>query len=54
VNDIETAAAFEIAEDSLTAAKQLLKRYFNAQIYDLRIGHRDVRSFGFHTPKIFV
>jgi hypothetical protein len=44
--DIETAA-YEIAEDSLTAAKQLLKRYPNAQIYGLRIGHRGVHSFGF-------
>ncbi len=47
--DIETAA-YEIAEDSLTAAKQLLKRYPNAQIYGLRIGHRGVHSFGFHAP----
>jgi hypothetical protein len=47
--DIETAA-YEIAEDSLTAAKQLLKRYPNAQIYGLRIGHRGIHSFGFHAP----
>jgi hypothetical protein len=46
VNDIETAA-YEIAEDSLTAAKQLLKRYPDAQIYGLRIGHR-----GFHAPTV--
>jgi hypothetical protein len=51
VIDIETAA-FEIAEDSLTAAKQLLKRYPNAQIYGLRIGHRGVHSFGFHAPNV--
>jgi hypothetical protein len=44
--DIETAT-YEIAEDSLTAAKQLLKCYPNAQIYGLRIGHRGVHSFGF-------
>jgi hypothetical protein len=51
--DIETAA-YEIAENSLTAAKQLLKRYPNAQIYGLRIGHRGVHSFGFHAPNISV
>jgi hypothetical protein len=51
VNDIETAS-YEIAEDSLTAAKQLLKRYPDAQIYGLRIGHRGIHSFGFHAPNI--
>jgi hypothetical protein len=50
--DIETAA-YEIAEDSLTAAKQLLKRYPDAQIYGLRIGHRGIHSFGFHAPTVF-
>jgi hypothetical protein len=49
VNDIETAA-YEIAANSLTATKQLLKRYPNAQIYGIRIGHRGIHSFGFHTP----
>jgi hypothetical protein len=44
VNDIETAA-FEIAKDSLNIAKQLLKRYSNAQI-----GHHSVHSFGFYAP----
>jgi hypothetical protein len=49
--DIDTTA-YEIAEDSLTAAKQLIKRYPNAQIYGLRIGHRGVHSFGFHATSI--
>jgi hypothetical protein len=38
--DIETGA-FEIANDSLTAAKQLLKRHPEAQIFRIRIGHGD-------------
>jgi hypothetical protein len=47
--DIETAA-FEVADDSLTAAKKLLKRYPDAQIFGIRIGHRAVHRFGFRTP----
>jgi hypothetical protein len=47
--DIETGA-FEVAEDSLTAAKQLLKRYPNAQIFGIRIGHPAVHRFGFCSP----
>jgi isochorismate synthase EntC len=47
--DIETGA-FEVALDSLAAAKQLLKRYPNAQIFGIRIGHRAVHRFGFHSP----
>lgn len=47
--DIETAA-FEVADDSLTAAKQLLKRYPEAQIFGIRIGHRAVHRFGFRSP----
>jgi hypothetical protein len=47
--DIETGA-FEVADDSLTAAKQLLKRYPDAQIYGVRIGHRAVHRFGFRSP----
>lgn len=47
--DIETGA-FEVADDSLTAAKQLLKRYPNAQILGIRIGHRAVHRFGFYSP----
>ncbi|HEY9628016.1 MAG TPA: hypothetical protein V6C84_11990 [Coleofasciculaceae cyanobacterium] len=47
--DVETGA-FEVAHDSLTAAKKLLKRYPNAQIFGIRIGHRAVHRFGFHAP----
>jgi hypothetical protein len=47
--DIETGA-FEVANDSLTAAKQLLKRYPDAQIFGIRIGHRAVHRFGFRSP----
>ena len=44
--DIETGA-FEVAETSLMAAKQLLQRYPEAQIFGIRIGHRAVHRFGF-------
>ena len=47
--DVDTGA-FEIAQDSLTAAKQLLKRYPDAQIFGIRIGHQAVHRFGFHAP----
>jgi len=47
--DIETGA-FEVADDSLTAAKHLLKRYPDAQIFGIRIGHRAVHRFGFRSP----
>jgi hypothetical protein len=47
--DIETGA-FEVANDSLTAAKQLLKRYPDAQIFGIRVGHRAVHRFGFRSP----
>lgn len=47
--DIDTGA-FEVADNSLTAAKQLLKRYPDAQIFGVRIGHRAVHRFGFRTP----
>jgi hypothetical protein len=49
--DIETEA-FEVANDSLTAAKQLLQRYPDAQIFGIRIGHRAVHRFGFRTSTI--
>jgi hypothetical protein len=49
VIDIETGA-FEVGNDSLTAAKQLLKRYPEAQIFGIRIGHRAVHRFGFRVP----
>jgi hypothetical protein len=39
--DIETGA-FEVADDSLTAAKQLLKIYPDAQIFGIRIGYMAV------------
>jgi len=47
--DIETGA-FEVADDSLSAAKQLLKRCPEAQIFGIRIGHRAVHRFGFRSP----
>lgn len=47
--DIETGG-FEVADDSLTAAKELLSHYPDAQILCIRIGHRAVHRFGFHSP----
>jgi hypothetical protein len=47
--DIETGE-FEIAEESLIAAKQLLARCPDAQIFGMRIGHPAVHRFGFHSP----
>jgi len=44
--DIGTGA-FEIANDSLTAAKQLLQRLPDAQIFGIRIGEPAVHRFGF-------
>lgn len=44
--DIETGN-FEIANDSLTAAKQLLKHHPDAQIFGIRIGYPAVHRFGF-------
>ena len=38
---------FEVDDDSLTAAKQLLARCPNAQIFGIRIAHRAVHRFGF-------
>jgi hypothetical protein len=49
--DVETGA-FEVASDSLTAAKQLLLRYPDAQIFGIRIGHRAVHRFGFRSPTV--
>jgi hypothetical protein len=49
--DIETGA-FEVADDSLTAAKQLLIRCPDAQILGIRIGHRAVHRFGFHSSSV--
>jgi hypothetical protein len=47
--DIETGA-FDVADSSVTASKQLLNRYPDAQIFCIRIGHRAVHRFGFHSP----
>ena len=41
-----------MADDSLTAAKQLLIRFPDAQIFGIRIGHRAVHRFGFHSPSV--
>ena len=49
--DIETGA-FEVADESLTAAKQLLKRYPDAQIFGIRIGYRAVHRFGSRSPGV--
>jgi hypothetical protein len=49
--DIEPGA-FEVADDSLTAAKQLLIRFPDAQIFGIRIGHRAVHRFGFRSPSV--
>ena len=39
--------AYELAEDTLTAAERLLARCPDAQIWFVRIGHRGVHRFGF-------
>jgi hypothetical protein len=49
--DINTGA-FAIAEDSLTAAKQLLKGYPKAQIFGIRIGQGSVHQLGAHASNI--
>jgi hypothetical protein len=49
--DIETGA-FEVADDSLTAAKQLLVSFPDAQIFGIRIGHRAVHRFGFRSSSV--
>jgi hypothetical protein len=41
-----------VADDSLTAAKQLLIRFPDAQIFGIRIGHRAVHRFGFRSPSV--
>jgi hypothetical protein len=40
------SGAFEVAEDTLTAAQRLLARHPNAQIWCVRIGHSAVHRFG--------
>lgn len=49
--DIETGA-FAVADDSLTAAKQLLISFPDAQIFGIRIGYRAVHRFGFHSTSV--
>ena len=49
--DIETGA-FEIADESIAAAKQLLKRCPDAQIFGIRIGHLAVHRFGLRRPTV--
>jgi hypothetical protein len=44
-NDIETKA-FEVADDLLTASKQLTARLPDAQTWFVRIGHSAVDHFG--------
>jgi hypothetical protein len=43
--DLETGA-FEIADERLVAAKKLLVRVPDAQIFGIRIGHLAVHRFG--------
>ena len=47
--DIETGA-FEVADESLIAAKKLLGRVPDAQIFGIRIGHLAVHRFGLRVP----
>jgi hypothetical protein len=49
--DIETGE-FEVADESLAAAKKLLSRCPDAQIFGIRIGHRAVHRFGLRTPNV--
>jgi hypothetical protein len=42
------SGAFEMADDTLTAADRLLVRCPGAQIWFVRIGHRGVHRFGNH------
>jgi hypothetical protein len=51
VNDIETGA-FEVADESLLAAKKLLVRFPDAQIFGIRIGHLAVHRFGLRVPGV--
>lgn len=48
--DIESGA-YEVADDTLTAADRLLACNPNAQIWCERIGHRGVHRFGPRLPK---
>jgi len=48
--DIETAA-FEVADDIVTASEHLLARLPDAQTWFIRIGHRAVYHFGARSLK---
>ena len=48
--DVETGA-FEIADDTMVAVKQLRARIPNAQIWMVRIGYRAVHRFGSRSLK---
>ena len=43
--DVDTGS-FEVAEDTLTASRQLLARHPDAQIWCVRVGHPAVHRFG--------
>jgi hypothetical protein len=43
--DVDTGA-FEVADDTLTAARRLLARHPDAQIWCVRVGHPAVHRFG--------
>ncbi|TRU92400.1 MAG: hypothetical protein EWV76_02190 [Microcystis novacekii Mn_MB_F_20050700_S1] len=42
----------QIKKNGITAAKQLLIRFPDAQIFGIRIGHRAVHRFGFRSPSV--
>jgi hypothetical protein len=44
------SGAFEVADESLVAAKKLLVRCPDAQIFGIRIGHLAVHRFGLRVP----
>lgn len=43
--DVDTGS-FEVADDTLTASRQLLARHPDAQIWCVRVGHPAVHRFG--------
>ena len=49
--DIETGA-FELADDTMVAARQLYKRVPDAQPWLIRIGYRAVHRFGLRVPGV--
>jgi hypothetical protein len=46
------SGAFEVADESLVAAKKLLARCPDAQIFGIRIGHLAVHRFGLRIPGV--